>query len=396
VQSDLIGEIENTPDLQDVHLIQTIINANRSSDGWQKLLNQLLDHFNLKNINLYLADPRNMSLKFQDWAGEIPTQEYTEEYINIMFPFDKVHRTLLASEVGTWVTGNFEPYQSMLLATPNFKEWMDKYDHPYTTGVVLYRNNPLVCCMLFQRGEAQGPFTREEENRLKKITPFLVAAIDIRVKLANLESNTYIFSALINMFSLPVAIVNEFSEVIITNRKMNDFLSSQNHIKISGDKRFKFKDEVSDKKLSYSLVQSVSASRPNPMAYDNETIFFTDNSKKGSFFIGTCELENINKEGESSYKGALVYITNPSILNSIDEEYFITLFGLTPSEAKVCSLFMEHKSPKQIALEEDKSVNTVREQLKNVYVKTGAKNQLELMSLLHSIPRQERPVKEFP
>lgn len=63
-------------------------------------------------------------------------------------------------------------------------------------------------------------------------------------------------------------------------------------------------------------------------------------------------------------------------------------FGLTPSEVEVALMLGNGCSPKEIARARDKSVHTVRAQIRSIHGKTGAHNQLELARLLNGgIPK---------
>jgi DNA-binding CsgD family transcriptional regulator len=81
-----------------------------------------------------------------------------------------------------------------------------------------------------------------------------------------------------------------------------------------------------------------------------------------------------------------MYVVSPEFLTPVNKDQLKSLFALTEAESHVCSLFAQNKPLKEIAVLEGKSVNTVREQLQNSYVKTNTKNQLELINLLASLP----------
>lgn len=67
----------------------------------------------------------------------------------------------------------------------------------------------------------------------------------------------------------------------------------------------------------------------------------------------------------------------PDYLNPIVEK----AFGLTQTEAKVMTLFVEGLSPEQIAERRDTSISTVRSQIRALYEKTSTTNQAEFIRL---------------
>jgi DNA-binding CsgD family transcriptional regulator len=63
-------------------------------------------------------------------------------------------------------------------------------------------------------------------------------------------------------------------------------------------------------------------------------------------------------------------------------ELLQALFDLTPAEARIASLLIDGKSVSLISKMQSVSLNTVRTQLKSVFVKTGVDRQVDLVRLL--------------
>jgi len=80
--------------------------------------------------------------------------------------------------------------------------------------------------------------------------------------------------------------------------------------------------------------------------------------------------------------GAMLFIFDPEGHSEIDGEWLRTLYGLTPAEAKLATLFSIGLSPIEAAQELGITVNTARTHLKRLYSKTGTSRQPELVHLL--------------
>ena len=63
-------------------------------------------------------------------------------------------------------------------------------------------------------------------------------------------------------------------------------------------------------------------------------------------------------------------------------ELLQALFDLTPAEARIASLVIDGKSVDSISKIQSVSLNTVRTQLKSVFMKTGVDRQVDLVRLL--------------
>jgi DNA-binding CsgD family transcriptional regulator len=64
-----------------------------------------------------------------------------------------------------------------------------------------------------------------------------------------------------------------------------------------------------------------------------------------------------------------------------------SLFDLTPSETRVARGLAEGLQPSQIAARHCVTAETIRAQIKAIFLKTGTHRQAELTALLASIPK---------
>jgi len=62
------------------------------------------------------------------------------------------------------------------------------------------------------------------------------------------------------------------------------------------------------------------------------------------------------------------------------------LFGLSQAEARVASAIAKGKTLEEISVEAGLSVNTIKSQLKAVFVKTGVSRQADLVALMTGTP----------
>ena len=83
----------------------------------------------------------------------------------------------------------------------------------------------------------------------------------------------------------------------------------------------------------------------------------------------------------------MLQIVDPEQQRLPSAERIRHLFGLSPAEATLCEYLLNGYTLKEVAIERNVSVNTVREQMRNVFIKTGYKRQAELIAaILRAIP----------
>ena len=70
---------------------------------------------------------------------------------------------------------------------------------------------------------------------------------------------------------------------------------------------------------------------------------------------------------------------------TVGREVLADLFGLTAAELRLAECLVQGISPSQYALRQSLSQNTVRNQLKSIFEKTGARRQSDLVSLIWNV-----------
>ena len=70
---------------------------------------------------------------------------------------------------------------------------------------------------------------------------------------------------------------------------------------------------------------------------------------------------------------------------AVGKEVLADLFGLTLAELRLAECLVQGISPSQYALRQSLSQNTVRNQLKSIFEKTGVRRQSDLVSLIWNV-----------
>jgi DNA-binding CsgD family transcriptional regulator len=83
---------------------------------------------------------------------------------------------------------------------------------------------------------------------------------------------------------------------------------------------------------------------------------------------------------------AVLYVSDPELRPVLSPERVRLLFGLTQAEAHIATQLALGLTPKEIAARARVQANTIRCQLKQIYQKTGARHQADLVRLLLTGP----------
>jgi DNA-binding CsgD family transcriptional regulator len=98
-------------------------------------------------------------------------------------------------------------------------------------------------------------------------------------------------------------------------------------------------------------------------------------------------------DGSAGRKGVLVTLRSARDSPSFTAEMLIHLFGVSPRQAEIALDIYNGKTPEQIAAERGIAIPTVRTHLAEIFVRTGAENQRDLVRRLGMLPpvRATRP-----
>jgi DNA-binding CsgD family transcriptional regulator/PAS domain-containing protein len=90
--------------------------------------------------------------------------------------------------------------------------------------------------------------------------------------------------------------------------------------------------------------------------------------------------------GNASVAHALVTLRSARDDPSFSTELLATLFGLSPAQAEIALAIFSGKAPEEIAAERGVAISTLRTHLAEIFRRTGAENQRDLVRLLGMLP----------
>ena len=373
---------------EDTCLLEPLIDANRSRQGWHTFLDAFRQHFNVHSCHLYIANMQTLAPRFQDWAGAQPNEIEMKKYMEQYFETDYTHIAILRGEPHCWYASNLMPNQEEIESAPAFVEWAIPNNIHYVCGSTLFRDNEWSCVFVSNRRKEQAGFTPQEVERMHALSPFIEKAVRLRLQIAENQKDHLRLKAVLNHFRLPVATLNEFGEVIAKNHAMDQFIKQQSQFSLDRGSHLRLNESSSDKQLQMSISQTISSAKGRSLEYSNQALEISESGAK-KFSIGFQELLEQDESSNDIFIGALVFIADEGLLSSTPKQKLQRLFSLTEAESQVAHLFSRCISLRDISIQEGKSINTVREQIQNCFKKTNTKNQLELINLIASLPISE-------
>jgi PAS domain S-box-containing protein len=184
----------------------------------------------------------------------------------------------------------------------------------------------------------------------------------------------------LNLLTTGMALVDRDGRLLLANRSASRLLDSGDGIRLrNGRIVAERRDQIEQlHDLVYSTCSGEGSEEDEGAGV--MTIDRGDGVRPLSIKVAPVELN----PGDSGSRVAAVFIRDLEIRQTVPPEVVAKLFGLTFAEARVVVELVKGKRPQEVAEDLGVSLNTVRNQLKQIFSKTNTGRQSELISLVLS------------
>lgn len=254
---------------------------------------------------------------------------------------------------------------------PYYQEFLRPVGLQYFGGVRMAAGDDLWCVSI-QRSAQQGPFTSDEKRKLASLAQKLGGAAGVARALGFATANAAVEA--LELSGLAVALLNRRGEVLRLNSKAEALLSPEITVV---EKRILSQDRNATAQLDRAL----------------HTLLWAETS---SALMQPVSLPRRGRRPVLAYPvklgtvSASIFADCQALIVFIDlerrprppQEALNTSFALTPAEARLAIRICSGEALESVADQLCVSRDTVRNQLKSVFQKTGVHRQSELVALL--------------
>ncbi|GLQ33069.1 helix-turn-helix transcriptional regulator [Litoribrevibacter albus] len=365
----------------DAFLLGYLLEVNQTADGWQRFMEALVEHFGLRSSTLMVINPRTLAVRFHVDGGTQTSPEYAESYIEKYVYTDVLMNTVISNPSNQFLATNLLPESLAAYQCASQLEWADPQGIGDSAAACVFSEGDWSCILFNNRRKVQGPYKEEEIQRLNALLPFVEKAVQSSFLLNQRSQDQLRARSLVNNFRIPVVVLTEYGEVWAMNDSMKEIVDNSSDLYIE-HKNLRLRQPDKDKQLTTGIVQAIKRATGFEMRVEQaEKILVNEH-----ITLGFQELREYDELTGDVFLGALVFAFSSNLIRPMPPNRLKELFGLTPTEAQVCHLLSDGYGIKSIAMVEDKSVSTVREQVNNIFQKTGTTSQVSLINLLASLP----------
>jgi DNA-binding CsgD family transcriptional regulator/PAS domain-containing protein len=227
---------------------------------------------------------------------------------------------------------------------------------------------------------SRGPHTEEEKSDLQALIPHLSRAAELHRTMMRLENRYGAVLAVLDKLLVGLVILDLKGRVAVANVAARRVCDESGGLSLAADGRLHACRPHLDARLQ-ALIASTSRTAEARDRCEGGSVVIPKRSRAGCLLAEVMPLRDDGFSDRDNLRGTAVFILDPNSPHVVSTEGLAKIFELTSTEHEVTHALVNGAEPKKIAQDRDRSIETVRCQIKNIFFKTGVKTRLDLIRL---------------
>ncbi len=369
-------------------LLELLYDAALDVSRWQQFLHALPSAFGGATGIIHVYDDNPKVLPVSTSFGHEPDFEHSygnyyrqvNPYLSI--PFGKMH-------VGEIVrASDYKPAEG-IHKTEFFNDWMKPQgitaDH---FAVSLLNSGGLAILSVAPHASVMGKNRDRYAAQLRMLAPHMVRAIEINriASAAQLAERT--LDAAINALGVAAFVVGRSGELILANEKAEILMCEERVLSVDRSRILRASGADGDRALSAAIAAGIT----QPWDRAPRVLRLTSTLSEITYIVWFVPVQPPRGNHASNRYAifssvrtentVVVLVKRADAKIDLPPEVIQAVFKLTASEARLASGLVRGQTMRDFAKASGLSPNTVRNQLTNVFLKTGTQRQADLVALI--------------
>ncbi len=354
---------------------------------WPNFLEELVRSADARSTVLVYQPDREAPVSFLESHGMEPhwLAQYDAHYSSV----DRTIESLIEIGRRTMVsdTTPFTNHKSFVrsIGQEHFNDWARPQGIHHCAGVLLDAGNPYGSAFTLQRSAGQGPFTESDLREIDLLIPHLQRAQTLGRQLASLRSQALSWHETLERINMGALLCDERGRVLYANPVVGDLLRVRPAFTLTRDGLVCLRARD-----THRLRRLIQGAARTGRGEDLDTAGACLRLESE----GASPLQVLVSPLQTRCDSALRFPEDACVLILLKAPDPVTppvdvlaaSYGLTRAEAEVAADLANGQSVKEISDARRRSIHTVRTQLKTVLRKTGTSSQVQLVTVLHTIP----------
>jgi DNA-binding CsgD family transcriptional regulator len=286
----------------------------------------------------------------------------------------------------------FHPDSNGILPSDSgfYLNWMKPNDIYYVGGAQFVDTKTHKAGIMIMRSKEAGPWDDGEIRVVSEILPHLGRALKIHTEFTYLRLKQDALLKGLDRLVIGLILYDHNAQPVYINPTAKAIINNHPALQLQeGD--LLLINPVDEKNLRKTIIDTAKID-PDDSWKQSVAIGITHPDVDTPLPLLVTPMHAHMITSDLDYEGAkvAVFLSDPNLQQPISIDSLVSVYYLTPSEAKVAISLANGHSIDQIASNTNHSVNTIRSQLKSVFRKTGVSRQGELIKLLLTGPFAQR------
>lgn len=246
----------------------------------------------------------------------------------------------------------------------------------HSIGIVGLRDASVNVSLTALRAQGRGPYSPQEQRLFTLLGPHLRQALGLRRRLGELELTLEGLSAALDRLPQGALLLDGSNRPLFVNRRATELLAQEDGLSLGrgGLEAARSRESI----LLRRLLARGPGGDEDRVARAGGAVRLPRPSCSEPLSLLVSHLPSRRPgAGEGEFK--LVFVSDPDAAPAAAEGRLRTLYGLTPTEARLTGRLLRGRSLAEAAEEMEITVGTARTHLKRVFAKTGTHRQAELV-----------------
>ena len=235
---------------------------------------------------------------------------------------------------------------------------------------------------LYQPWNDDGPGNDKLETA-RLLAPHLNNALRIRAKLTQLEGLSRDLQVAINNAETAIVLFDHLSACALINNTAKTLLDQRDGLLFSHN-HLTAANPADSARLQETIRRAVTSFKQKQQQPGTELVCITRKRRK-PLWVRIAPFPS-DRFSQASHFAAIAFIHNPDKAAVLPVQLLQSVYALSSAEARLALLLLEGRSIYEAAERNRVTRETVRTQLKSIFLKTGTRRQGELISLLAGLP----------
>ena len=374
--------VQRSAPVGDLDLVGRIYDAALQPDLWSDALAAFAGRVSAASgtLSLLNVDARTMGFNRSFRRDPEFISSYRDHYVQL----DPYLDALAEDSDSRYLSQELIP-EAELMGTLFYQEWLQPQDLHYQIGTVALHGAGRMALMDWQRPRAAGPFGEAELVQLERFEEHFKRALTINQKFWDAFSGPHAALEVLEYLEFGVIFIDERGEVSYTNPKAVELMRLEDGLLRRGG-RLIAAESTQTEKLEKLIEGAVETGAGRGMEAGGAIWVGTLFDRPYYVLVSPLRTHRADLSLTGRRVCAVVFLSSPYQPYAVSVQTFRAIHGLTPAESHLVGELANGLSLDQIAKRFQITKNTVRDQLKSVFAKTGIRRQAELIRLIRATP----------